>query len=146
MQRTVRQILEKKGSQVWTISPAASGYDALVLMADKNIGALVVVDSGKILGIFSERDYARKVILKGKSSKETAVRELMSEKVFSIGLSQTIEMCMAIMSEKQVRHLPVVADDSLVGLVSIGDVVSLIISEQKITIDQLEKYISGSLY
>jgi len=146
MKRTVRQILGKKGSQVWTIPPDASGYESLVLMADKNIGALVVVESDKILGIFSERDYARKVILKGKSSKETAVRELMSEKVFSIGLSQTIEVCMAIMSEKQVRYLPVLENDRLAGLISIGDVVKTIISEQKITIEQLEKYISGSLY
>jgi len=146
MQRTVRQILGKKGSQTWTISPEASGYEALVLMADKNIGALVVVESERILGIFSERDYARKVILKGRSSKETAVRELMSDKVFTIDLSQTIEMCMAIMSEKQVRHLPVLDNDRLAGLVSIGDVVKMIISEQKITIEQLEKYISGSLY
>jgi len=146
MQRTVRQILGKKGSQVWTIPPEATGYDALVLMAEKNIGALVVVESDKVLGIFSERDYARKVILKGKSSKEVAVRELMSEKVFIIGQSHTIEMCMAIMSEKQVRHLPVLENDRLTGLVSIGDVVKMIISEQKITIEQLEKYISGSLY
>lgn len=146
MKRTVRQILGKKGSSVWTISPDASGYEALELMADKNIGALVVVESEKILGIFSERDYARKVILKGKSSKKTDVRELMSQKVFSIGPSQTIEVCMAIMTEKQVRHLPVVEDDRLVGLVSIGDVVKVVIAEQKITIDQLEKYITGSLY
>ncbi len=146
MKRTVRQILEKKGSRVWTISPGASGYEALELMADKNIGALVVMESGKIMGIFSERDYARKVILKGKSSKETPVRELMSEHVITVSSSQVIEVCLAIMSEKQFRHLPVVEDGQLAGLVSMGDVVKMIIADQKITIDQLEKYITGSLY
>ena len=143
--KTVKEILEKKGSQVWSISPDESGYAALKIMADKNIGALVVVESGKMVGVYSERDYARKVILMGKSSKETAVRSLMSTNIISVNPDHSIDVCMAIMSEKQIRHLPVLENDDLVGLISIGDVVSMIISDQKFTIDQLEKYITGSL-
>jgi len=141
---TVRQLLGGKSGEVWTISPKASVYEALQLMADKNVGALPVVETGELVGIFSERDYARKVILKGKSSRETAVGELMSHPVFCVGPEQTIEGCMALMTEKRVRHLPVLEDNALAGIVSIGDVLKAIISQQKVHIEDLEHYITGA--
>lgn len=140
---TVNRLLESKGSQVWSISPDASVYSALQLMADKGIGALLVLDQGKLVGVMSERDYARKVILQGKASKGTTVREIMSTKVYYVRPDQHIEDCMAIMTEKAVRHLPVMDGGELVGLISIGDVVKTIISEQKFIIDQLEQFITG---
>ncbi len=141
---TVRHILQDKGNDVWSISPDALVFDALKVMADKNVGALVVMDGNNVAGIFSERDYARKVILKGKSSHETAVREIMTPDVISVSPSQSIEECMAIMTSKHIRHLPVLEGNKLVGLISIGDVVKAVISEQEQTIRHLENYIKGS--
>lgn len=144
--RLVREILQTKGTDVWTIIPEAPVYEALKLMAEKDVGALVVVESGEVVGIMSERDYARKVILKGKSSMDTPVKNIMTTRVFYVAPEQTIEDCMALMTDKRVRHLPVIADGQLVGLVSIGDVIKEVISEQKIYIRDLENYIEGRGY
>jgi CBS domain-containing protein len=141
---TVAQLLQDKGCTVWTIAPEATVYDALSLMAEKNVGALIVVEGKRVVGILSERDYARKVILKGKFSKETHVREIMTDRVHFVLPTQTIEECMALMSIEHFRHLPVLEDAQLVGLVSIGDVVKAIISEKEFLIRQLEHYITGS--
>jgi len=143
---TVREILRNKGCDVWSIAPDATVYEALCLMADKNVGAVLVIDACTLVGILSERDYARKVILHGKSSRDTLVREIMTERVVYVRPEQTAEECMALMTEKRVRHLPVLEGDRLVGVVSIGDVVKSIISEQEFVIDQLEHYISGTVY
>ncbi len=140
---TVRQILKNKGSQVWSVEPTAMVYSALQLMADKEIGALLVLAEGKLVGIFSERDYARKVILHGKTSAETQVSEVMSPDVVTVGAEQSIAECMALMTEKRFRHLPVVEGGQILGVISIGDVVKAIISDQKFVIEQLESYISG---
>ena len=139
----VRQILEVKGRNVDTISPNETVYEGLQKLADKNIGALVVAEKGRMVGIFSERDYARKVILKGKSSINTTVGELMVKEVVFVTPDNSIEECMAIMSENHIRHLPVLKDEELVGLISIGDVVKHIIKQQKFKIRELEKYITG---
>lgn len=141
--RLVSQILQAKSSDVWTISPNASVLDALTLMAEKNIGAVVVVNNDHVVGIFSERDYARKVILKGKNSKDTAVSEIMTPDVICVRSDQSVQKCMALMTDKRIRHLPVLADHKLKGVISIGDVVKAIISEQQIMINQLEDYIYG---
>ena len=143
---TVREILRNKGCDVWSIAPDATVYEALCLMADKNVGAVLVIDACTLVGILSERDYARKVILHGKSSRDTLVREIMTERMVYVRPEQTAEECMALMTEKRVRHLPVLEGDRLVGVVSIGDVVKGIISEQEFVIDQLEHYISGTVY
>jgi CBS domain-containing protein len=140
---TVRQILQNKGQQVWSISPAASVYEALQLMAAKDIGALAVVEEERLVGIFSERDYARKVILHGKTSRETRVDEIMTARVVVVGPERTTDECMALMTEKHIRHLPVVEGERLIGLISIGDVVKAVISNQEFVINQLENYISG---
>jgi len=140
---TVRDILRAKGQQVWWISPDATVFSALKLMAEKNIGALVVLDGEILAGIFSERDYARKVILKGKASKETFVREIMTSEVTTVRPSQLVDECMALMTDKRIRHLPVFEGEKLVGLISIGDVVKAVISEREFTIKQLESYITG---
>ena len=139
----VSQCLQHKGRTIWSIGPDASVYDALELMAEKDIGALLVLDGHELAGIFSERDYARKVALKGKSSRETLLREIMTSRVICVHQHQSIEECMALMTEYHVRHLPVLEDERLVGVISIGDVVKEIISEQKFVIEQLEQYISG---
>lgn len=139
--KTVRQLLQSKGSKVFSIAPDARVFEALKLMADKNIGALVVLDGGRLAGIITERDYARKVILHGKSSHDIPVREIMSETVLTVQPGQTVEDCMALMTEKRVRHLPVVEGDRLVGLLSIGDFVKEVIADQEQTIKQLESYI-----
>ena len=118
---TVRQLLREKGPDVWTVKPDASVYHAIQVMADKGIGALVVVDGDKPVGMFTERDYARDVILKGKSSPKTPVRDVMTKRVICVGPDQTVEECMAVMTEKHLRHLPVLAEESLAGMVSIGD-------------------------
>lgn len=141
---TVRQLLEGKGYDVWSITPDASVYDALALMADKGVGALLVLEGERLVGLISERDYARKVILKGKSSMETPVREIMTERVIWVGPEQTNEECMALMTAKHIRHLPVLVEDQVIGIISIGDVVKAIISEQEFLIEQLERYIVGS--
>ena len=140
----VNEILRAKGKKVWTSTPGALVFDALKLMADKNVGALVVVEADRVVGIFSERDYARKVILKGKSSRQLPVREIMSSAVMSVGLDHSIEECMALMTNQCTRHLPVLDGGRLVGLISIGDVVKAVISEQGFAIKHLEDYITGS--
>lgn len=140
---TVRQILDKKGKQVWTISPDDKVLDALKLMAEKEVGALVVIDKEKVEGIVSERDYARKVVLQGKSSRDAVVREIMSSKVFYVTPAQNVEECMGLMIEKRIRHLPVIENDKLAGIISIGDVIKAVIGEKELMIDQLIHYIKG---
>ncbi len=140
---TVRQLLQAKGYSIWSIAPDASVYDALKLMADKEVGALLVLDGKKLTGIISERDYARKVTLKGKTAIDTPVKEIMIKEVISVCPEQPIEECMALMTEKRTRHLPVCEGGCLVGIVSIGDVVKAIISQQEFMIEQLERYIDG---
>jgi CBS domain-containing protein len=140
---TVKQLIQQKGNAVWSISPDANVYEALKLLAEKDVGALLVVDQDRIAGIISERDYARKIILKGKTSMETPVREIMTSRVFTVKPDQTIEDCMALMTTNRIRHLPVVDDERLVGVISIGDVVKAIISQQEFVIEQLENYITG---
>jgi len=139
----IRQALEKKGHDVWSVTPHTTVFDALKILAEKNIGALLVLDQGTLAGIFSERDYARKVVLKGKTSKETPVSDIMTADVHSVDPSQSIVDCMALMTEKHIRHLPVMEGNNVVGLISIGDVVKCFISEQEDTIRQLESYIVG---
>jgi CBS domain-containing protein len=141
--RTVRQLLAAKGSAVHAVTPDTRIIDALRLMADKGIGAVLVVEGGKVQGIMSERDYARKVILKGKSSQETPVREIMTERVMYARPEQTVPECMALMTNKRIRHLPVLDGDRLMGVLSIGDLVKETISEQEFIIRQLENYIHG---
>ncbi|MBC7361975.1 MAG: CBS domain-containing protein [Candidatus Aminicenantes bacterium] len=140
---TVKQMLEEKGHQVWTISPEATVYEALKIMADKGIGALIVVENDQVVGVISERDYARKVVLKGKSSLDTPVKEIMSTQVYFVDPNCTAEECMALMTEKRIRHLPVIQENKLIGVISIGDVVKSIITSQKITIEHLQNYIMG---
>lgn len=140
---TLRNILQEKRGNIWSVAPDTTVYDAIKMMADKNVGALVVLEGEKLSGIISERDYARKVILKGKSSKETKVKEIMTSDVITITPEQSVEECMAVMTHKHVRHLPVLEAKKLVGVISIGDVVKAIISEQEYTIKQLENYITG---
>ena len=139
--KTVSQLLQGKGSSVWSVTPEASVFDALKLMAEKNVGALLVMSEDKLRGILSERDYARKVILLGKSSQEIAVRDIMSDKVVCVGPEQTVDECMALMSGKRIRHLPVLAGGQVIGVLSIGDLVKALIEEQRQTIQQLESYI-----
>lgn len=139
----VKDILDEKGYAVHSIQPEATVYEALKKMAGKNIGALLVVKDEKVVGVFSERDYARKIILKGKSSKESTVGELLSERIFYVKPVTSTTECMQIMTDHRVRHLPVLDEDRLVGIVSIGDIVNKIIQDQKDTIKQLEDYILG---
>ena len=139
--KTVRQIIEGKRFKLLSIRPDATVYDALKLMAEHEVGALVVLDDGHLVGIFSERDYARKVILHGKSSKETLVSEIMTARVLCVRPEQTVDQCMALMTDKRVRHLPVLERKQVIGVVSIGDVVKEVISEQRFVIEQLEQYI-----
>ena len=143
MQKTVNHLLAEKGQEVWTITPDATVYDALQLMADKGIGAVVVIDEGGLAGILSERDYARKVTLLHRGSRDTPVRDIMTAQVFTVGRHQTVTDCMELMTDHHIRHLPVVEDGELVGLVSIGDIVKAVISEQAYLIKQLENYITG---
>src|SRR5579872_4062517 len=140
---TINEILIHKGKQVWSISPDATVFDAIQLMADKNIGALLVTQGTNLLGILTERDYTRKVALKGKSSKQTAVKEILSGQVIHVTPDHTVEDCMRLMTERRVRHLPVLEVDRIVGVISIGDLVNWIITAQMSTIHQLQTYISG---
>ena len=140
---TVKDILQTKGHDVLSITPDATVYEALKVMADKNIGALMVLDGESVAGIMSERDYARKVVLQGKSSREMQVREIMTTSVYHVRPEQNLQDCMAQMTDKRVRHLPVLEDDRLVGIISIGDVVKTIIADQEFTIKLLENYITG---
>jgi CBS domain-containing protein len=137
----IRYILDAKGYDIWSVRPDTSVYVALQLMAEKNIGAVVVMDRGELVGIFSERDYARKVILQGKSSQETKVGEIMTREVIGLGVNHTVEHSMALMTELHFRHLPIFDGDELIGIISIGDVVKSIIEDQEFMIDQLESYI-----
>jgi CBS domain-containing protein len=142
--KTVAQILRSKPDQtVHTVEPTASVYDAVKLMADKNIGALVVVERGNVVGIISERDYARKIVLMARSSRDTSLSDIMSSPVMYVRPEQTSEECMALMTEYRLRHLPVMDSGQLIGLISIGDLVKATISEQQFIIEQLEHYISG---
>ena len=140
---TVGQLLDKKGNDIWSVSPDSSVFDAIKLMADKGIGALLVMDGDQVEGIMSERDYARKVILKGRSSKNTSVDSIMTKKVLFVGPDRTLSECMALMTDKRIRHLPVMDSDELIGIVSIGDIIKSIVSEQEFIIEQLESYIKG---
>lgn len=141
--KTVQQLLQAKGSEIWCIGPDATVFDAIKLMSEKEIGALVVTHNHAVIGILSERDYARKVLLKGRSSRNTPVRDIMSRNVVYAEPDQHVEHCMNVMTERRIRHLPVLEDGRLVGIVSIGDLVKSIISEQQETIEQLESYIRG---
>ncbi|MEE9596550.1 MAG: CBS domain-containing protein [Acidiferrobacterales bacterium] len=141
--KTVQQILDAKGSDVWSITPDASVLEAIKLMAEKEVGALLVMTGKKLVGIVSERDYARKVILKGRSSQETSIQDIMTTHVVYVSPDQSIEECMALMTEKHIRHLPVMDGKQLRGMLSIGDLVKAVIAEQKLVIKELERYISG---
>jgi CBS domain-containing protein len=140
---TISEILSHKGTQVWSISPEATVFDAIQLMADKNIGALLVTQADKLVGILTERDYTRKVALKGKSSKQTAVKEILSGQVIHVTPDHSVEDCMRLMTDHRVRHLPVLESDRIMGVISIGDLVNWIITAQISTINQLQTYISG---
>jgi CBS domain-containing protein len=140
---TVRHILQTKGNDIWSVAPETSVYEALLVMAEKNVGALLVMSDTHLAGIFSERDYARKFILKGESSQTTVVKDVMTSEVMFVHPDQSIEECMALMTEKRIRHLPVFEGEHLAGLISIGDVVKEIISDQRQTIQHLENYITG---
>ena len=141
MKNLVHQILKTKGNKIWSIAPQETAYKALQLMAEKNLGALLVIDNEKVVGVFTERDYARKVILKGKSSKTTKVSELMTKEVLYVSPETSIEDCMSLMTEKRVRHLPVMEKKHLVGVVTQGDVVKQLIADQKFENEELERYI-----
>ena len=142
----IQDLLASKGSEVWSLGPAHSVYQAIELMALKGVGALVVLsDAGQLIGIISERDYTRKVILQGKSSKDTMVSEIMTREVIYVDPENRVEECMALMTAKRVRHLPVLQDEKLVGIVSVGDLVKSVIDQQSTTIDQLERYVRGDI-
>ena len=141
--KTVRDILAVKGRNVWSVDAGSTVFEALGLMAEKEVGALVVMEGARLAGIISERDYARKIVLLGRTSPNTLIREIMSTRVVYTHPNQPIEECMAIMTDRRIRHLPVTDEGKLVGIVSIGDLVKSIIAEQKFTIEQLERYIAG---
>lgn len=140
----VKHVLQHKPAGVWSTSPRSTVYAALELLAEKNVGALPVLEEGRLVGIFSERDYARKVILRGRSSKEATVGELMSTPVYTVGPNEPIETCMQLMTERHIRHLPVIEGDRVVGMISIGDVGKAIIADQRVVIRDLESYITGA--
>lgn len=140
----VKDILALKGNKTFTITPDTPVYHALELMVEKNVSALLVMDNDKLAGIFTERDYARKVVLKGKSSKDTPIGEIMTRELITVSPSSTIDECMELMTGKYIRHLPVLEDSKLTGIISIGDVVRRIIQEQKSIIGHMEQYIAGS--
>ena len=141
---TVRLVLKQKDQSIWSVSPDACVYDAIEIMADKYVGALMVVSEGELIGVVSERDYARKVILQGKSSKQTQVKEIMTTPAIFVTPEHTVEDSMRIMTDKHIRHLPVVEDGKILGVVSIGDLVKWMISAQQQTISQLHNYITSS--
>ncbi len=141
--KSVRQVLKDKGYAVETVAPETSVYEALQKLSNREVGALVVLEEGEICGLFSERDYARKVVLQGRSSKETQVQEIMTRRVITLEPQQTVEACMVLMTDKRIRHLPVLEDGRLIGIVSIGDIVKAMIEAQRLTIEELESYISG---
>ena len=139
----VKDILGAKDRELWSVKPDDTIFDAIKVMADKGISAVLVMDGDKLAGIVTERDYARKVVLEGKSSRESAVNEVMTSKILCVAPDQTIDQCMALMTEKRIRHLPVLEGGSVVGIVSIGDLVKAVMSDQKELIDQLKHYIAG---
>lgn len=141
--KTLQRVLEDKGKDVYFTLPTASVFEALEEMAKRDVGALIVLEDGKVAGIFSERDYARKIILVGKSSRETPVSEIMTTRVIYARPEQTLDECLALMTDKRIRHLPIMRDGELIGVVSIGDLVKGIIDEQRFIIGQLENYVSG---
>ena len=141
--RTVQQLLDEKSGEIHSVHPDDSVFDAVQKLANANIGSLIVIEDDRPVGIFTERDYARSVVLQGKSSPTTPVRDIMTTRVIYVQPKQTVEECMAIMTDKHIRHLPVLSDDKLVGMISIGDLVKSIIAEQKFTIEQLEHFIHG---
>ena len=140
----IKALLRYKGGQVWSVTPEASVYEAIEIMSEKHVGALMVISDGKLAGVISERDYARKVILKGKSSKQTEVQEIMTSPVIFVAPDNTVDDCMRIMTASRIRHLPVMEGDKIVGVITIGDLVNWIISAQKDTIHHLESYIAGT--
>jgi CBS domain-containing protein len=140
---TISEILSHKGNQVWSVSPDATVFEAIQMMADKNVGALLVVQNEKLVGIISERDYTRKVILQGKASRSTAVKEILSSHLVEVSPAHSVEECLRLMSDHRVRHLPVMEEGRIVGVISIGDLVNWIISAQTTTINQLQTYIAG---
>jgi predicted transcriptional regulator len=140
----VKEVLAPKSGDIWSIGSMETAYKALEIMADKNIGALLVIDEGKLVGILSERDYARKVILKGKSSRETTVGELMTREVYSLTPEMTVEEGMALMTKAHIRHMPVFEDSKLIGIITIGDIAMAIMADQKVKISDLENYITGT--
>jgi len=139
----VRNLLQTKGNAIYSVEPSTMVYRAVELMCEKNIGGLLICENGKLLGIFTERDYARKLILKGKSSKDTPIQELMTSNLITVTPETSVDDCMRVMTGRKIRHLPVLDNDELVGLVSIGDVVRFVIEEQKSIIEHLEHYITG---
>lgn len=141
--KTIKDLLGNKGQEIWSVGPDTTVYEAIELMADKGVGALMVMDEERPAGIISERDYARKVILQGRSSKDTSVREIMTSRLIHTSPDRSVEECMTLMTTNKIRHLPVMEADQLVGIVSIGDLVKATISDQQSTIEQLERYISG---
>ena len=141
--KLIKHLLDRKGRDIISVKPETSVLDAIRLMAEKGIGSLVVMEDQELLGIMSERDYARKVIIKGRSSESTAVSEIMTVNVFTTSSSETVNGCMSVMTEKKIRHLPVVEDNVVIGMISIGDLVEAIIADQQEEIEQLEHYISG---
>ena len=141
--KSVKQLIEHKTLKLLKTNPDSTVYDALKLMAENDVGALVVIDRNELIGIFSERDYARKVILQGKSSRDTHVKEIMTTKVMYVGPENTVDECMALMTQKRIRHLPVMETNQVTGMISIGDIVKEKLSEQQFIIDQLEQYIKG---
>ena len=140
---TIDAILNQKSGEVWSVAPDATVYDAVALMAEKNVGALLVIENGELVGIVSERDYTRKVMLRGKRSRETKVREIMSTQLTTVTLKEGIDDCLRFMTEKRIRHLPVVTESEIRGVISIGDLVKHVISAQSAALDHLERYISG---
>jgi CBS domain-containing protein len=142
---TVKHLLGHKGRNVWTVDPDATVFDALAKMAEKDVGCLVVMDGERLVGIITERHYSRNVILKGKASPTTLVREIMESNVIHVRADQSVEQCMALMTEKRVRHLPVIEDMKVIGLISIGDLLKFIISKKEFAIDQLQHYIQGAI-
>ncbi len=139
----VSQVLKRKGNDVWSVRPDDTVFEAVRMMAEKGVGALVVMEDDRLVGIISERDYARKIILEGKASRDTPVSEIMTRKVLCVSPDRTVDECLALMSDKRARHLPVVEDKRVVGVLSIGDMVKVKIDEQQLQIDQLKQYISG---